>query len=531
MRFLKVSALGALACLLTLSAGSAQAASLTRAPYLQRVGQDTALIAFRLDESCTPEVHYGIQGAVDQVARTGQGGRIHAIELKGLKPGTEYTYEVDACGTRIPRKHFRTAPVEGTRHVHFVTVGDFGTGGTREKNVAASMRAQQPELFIALGDNAYEAGTEDEIQNNLFKPLADLISEVPFFPVAGNHEYVTNQAQPYLDNLYLPTSPSGGERYYSFDWGFVHFVALDSNCAVGLASNDRCTLAAQRAWLEQDLAQSRAPWKIVYMHHPPWSSGDHGSQLTVRREFGPLFEQYGVDLVLTGHDHNYERSKPMIGDRVATGSEKGITYLVVGGGGANLREFSTEKQDWSVLRNNTVHGFLDVDVKEGTLSAKLMTPEGSVVDSFTLTKQLPPEPPKAFTVVVEGQRGTAPLHTLFRAELPSSGLSVRWDFGDGSAGQGSEVKHIYSKPGQYTVTATASRGSTSLTSTAEVTVSASSGSSPPGNTQPPVSSTPPESSSGVSGDANSSGCSSVAAGALLPFGALVLTGFLRRRRR
>lgn len=530
MHFSKVTALGALACWLALSAGVSQAATLTRAPYLQRVGQDSALVAFRLDEGCTPEVHYGIQGTVDQVARSGEGGRIHAIELKNLQPGTEYTYEVEACGTRTPLKHFRTAPPADTRHVHFVAVGDFGTGGNRERDVAASMLARQPELFIALGDNAYEAGTETELQHNLFEPLADLISEVPFFPVSGNHEYVTNQAQPYLDNLYLPTSPSGGERYYSFDWGFVHFVGLDSNCAVGLASNDRCTLAAQRAWLEQDLAQSQAPWKIVYMHHPPWSSGEHGSQLTVRREFGPLFEKYGVDLVLTGHDHNYERSKPMIGDRVAAGAEKGIPYLVVGGGGANLREFATSKPEWSVLRNNSAYGFLDVDVTEGTLSAKLLTLDGSVLDSFTLTKQLPPEPPKAFPVVVEGQRGTAPLQTLFRAELPSSALNVRWDFGDGATGEGAQVKHLYSQPGQYTVTATASGGSTSLTSTTQVTVSASSGNSTPGPPQPPVSSTSPEVSSGVSGDASSSGCSAAPAGALLPFSALLLAGVLRRRR-
>jgi len=537
MHLSKVSALGALACALTLSAGASQAATLTRAPYLQRVGEDTALVAFRLDAHCTPEVRYGTQGAVNLVARSGDSGRIHAVELTGLTPGTEYTYEVDACGTRTPQKRFRTAPPPGTRHVHFVTVGDFGTGGTREKAVASSMLTRRPELFIALGDNAYEAGTEEEIQRNLFEPLANLLAEVPFFTVAGNHEYVTNQGQPFFDNLYLPTSPSGGERYYSFDWGFVHFVGLDSNCAVGLSSNDRCTLAAQRAWLEQDLAKSQAAWKIVFFHHPPWSSGDHGSQLTVRREFGPLFEKYGVDLVLTGHDHNYERSRPMIGDREAGSGEKGITYLVVGGGGANLRAFASGQPAWSALRNNKAHGFLDVDVTEGTLTAQLMTPEGAVVDSFTLTKQLPPqEPPKGFSVIVEGQRGVAPHQALFRAELPSPDLSVRWDFGDGATGEGAEARHTYAQPGQYTVTATASAGDGSITSTAQVSVAAPSGTSGPGASQPPVASNPPGPpssgvSSDVSGDATSGGCSTVPVGALLPFGALVLAEVLRRRRR
>ena len=124
---------------------------------------------------------------------------------------------------------------------------------------------------------------------------------MPLFPTPGNHEYVTNQGQPYLDNFYLPANnPEGTERYYSFDWGPVHFVSLDSNCAIGLASPDRCTLAAQKSWVAQDLAATQRPWKVAFFHHPPWSSGEHGSQLTMRREFGPLFEQYGVDLVLTG---------------------------------------------------------------------------------------------------------------------------------------------------------------------------------------------------------------------------------------
>jgi hypothetical protein len=271
-------------------------------------------------------------------------------------------------------------------------MGDFGTGGKVQSQVAEAMRARQPELFVTLGDNAYSSGTEQEFQSNFFEPMTALLAEVPLFATPGNHEYVTNQGQPYLDNLYLPTSPSGGERYYSFDWGHVHFVALDSNCAIGLASPERCTLAAQRKWLEADLAASEAAWKVVFFHHPPWSSGEHGSQLKMRREFTPLFEKYGVDLVLTGHDHNYERSHPLKGEAVASSGARGIAYLVVGSGGASLRDFETSKPSWSAMRNNRDYGYLDVEVEEGRLSARLLTPSGAVVDSFTLTKELPPLP-------------------------------------------------------------------------------------------------------------------------------------------
>jgi uncharacterized protein (TIGR03382 family) len=539
MRFTKVPALGALAAALTLTASAAQAVPLTRAPYLQRVGPDTAMVAFRLGEDCTAEVRYGAQGAPNQVAPSRDKGRIHAVVLTGLTPGTEYTYVVDACGNQTSPKTFRTAPVPGTRRVHFAAVGDFGTGGNAQQEVAASMLSHQPELFIAMGDNAYASGTEAELQNNLFIPMADLLAKVPFFAVAGNHEYVTNQSQPYLDNLYLPTSPSGGERYYSFDWGHVHFVGLDSSCAIGLASKERCTLAAQKAWLEKDLAASQADWKVVFFHHPAWSSGAHGSQLVMRREFGPLFERYGVDLVLTGHDHNYERTRPMVGDSVAAAGQRGVPYLVVGGGGAALRSLSKAAPAWSAVRNNKDFGFLDVTVEEGTLTAKLVTPNGKNADSFTLTKQLAPREkpqPSQLSVIVEGQQGVAPHQALFRAELPSStaaaSATVSWDFGDGQTAQGAQVTHLYAQPGQYTVTATANGGGSGMTATTQVNVVA--GTEAPVATPPqpaPGAPTPAPETPSLSGEEGASaGCSTAPMGALLPLGTLALAGLLRRRR-
>ncbi len=405
-------AFGAVVATLALAATTASAAQLTRQPYLQRVGQDTATVAFRLDASCVPSVRYGTRGATDLSVQSPDAGRIHAVVLNGLQPGTEYTYLVDACGARTSPVSFTTAPVPETRRVHFTAVGDFGMNNGDQRDVARAMLGRAPELFLALGDNAYESGTEAEIQNNLFVPMAPLLAQVPFFAVPGNHEYVTNRGQPYFDNLYLPTSPSGGEHYYSFDWGFVHFVAIDSNCAIGLASADRCTLAAQKRWVQEDLAASTAPWKVVFFHHPPWSSGEHGSQLLMRREFGPLFEKYGVDLVLTGHDHDYERTRPMLGNAEAPSGTPAPTYLVVGSGGASLRALGESRQpSWSALRNNGDHGYLDVTVEDGTLSAQLLTPTGKVVDSFSLRKTLPPLPtPPVYSppATDPGQPGTPP---------------------------------------------------------------------------------------------------------------------------
>jgi acid phosphatase type 7 len=539
MHLAKVPALGALAAALVMTTSVAHAATLTRFPYLQRVGPDTATLAFRVDSNCAAQVRYGTGGTTGQTARSADSGRIHAVVLTGLTPGSEYSYVVEACGVSTSPKRFRTAPVPGTRRVHFAALGDFGTGGSRQKEVAASMLSHRPELFIGMGDVAYESGTEEQIQNNMFAPMKDLLMEVPYFPVAGNHEYVTNQAQPFLDNLYLPTSPTGGERYYSFDWGHVHFVGIDSNCAIGLASKDRCTLAAQKAWVEQDLAQSKAAWKVAFFHHPPWSSGDHGSQLLMRREFSPLFEKYGVDLVLTGHDHHYERAYAMKGDAVASPGT-GIPYLVVGSGGANLREFATSKPSWSAVRNNTDYGYLDVDVVGGTLTAKLITPSGAAADTLTLTKQLPPEqtpsPSDALSLIVEGERGVAPHQALFRAQSSLSGATVSWDFGDGQTGEGPQLSHVYEQEGDYTVTATARAGSAQQTASAQVSVAPPGTSLPsPGSPQlPPTGPSIGVPGTGLPDDGSAEaagGCSTAPLSALFPLGALALAGLWRRRSR
>lgn len=365
--------------------------ALPRLPYLQSVGPTSAMVAFRTGVSCTPFVRFGLGADVSQTATATAAGWRHAVKLTGLTPGQTYSYVVEACGSVTGVRQFRTAPPAGTTRLQFTAMGDFGTGGSLQAQVLSRLAepGRAGELLVALGDNAYSSGTEQEFQDRLFKPMAALLRQVPLFPSLGNHEYVTNQGQPYLDNLYLPANnPAGTERYYSFDWGPVHFVALDSNCAIGLASPDRCTLAAQKSWVAQDLAATRQPWKVVFFHHPSWSSGEHGSQLAMRREFGPLFEQYGVDLALTGHDHNYERSKPMKGEGVAPSGTRGIVYVVVGSGGATLRSFPSSQPSWTAYRNNTDVGYLEATVNGGTLSARFLNPSGTVRDSFTLTKTL-----------------------------------------------------------------------------------------------------------------------------------------------
>ncbi|MGH2652579.1 MAG: metallophosphoesterase family protein, partial [Actinomycetota bacterium] len=142
------------------------------------------------------------------------------------------------------------------------------------------------------------------VTNRYFVPYAALLPERPFYLAIGNHDYDSGCAQPYLDNFCLPASAPGGERYYSFDRGNVHFVSADSNTIGGLPSG--CTsnpaFAAQLGWLDADLAASTAKWKIAFFHHPPYSDSNHGNNDDVQASFVPIFEARKLDLALAGHD-------------------------------------------------------------------------------------------------------------------------------------------------------------------------------------------------------------------------------------
>src|SRR4029077_8700527 len=148
--------------------------------------------------------------------------------------------------------------------------------------------------------------------------------------------------------------PEGDEDYYSFDAGNAHFVVLETNDPMAPGG-------AQATFLDQDLTASQAWWKIVVFHHTIYSSGTHhGSALTIRANVVPLLDKHHVDLVLMGHEHNYERTHPMLGDQVV-GEGQGTLYLTTGGGGADLSPVGTS--DFTAYSESALH-FVRVTVDE-----------------------------------------------------------------------------------------------------------------------------------------------------------------------
>ncbi len=187
---------------------------------------------------------------------------------------------------------------------------------------------------------AYGSGTFAQFQSNYFGLYAPLMSRLPFFLTPGNHDYETDNAAPYLAGNAAPVSNVPAAvlgRYYSFDWGDAHFVSLDSN----LMPTD--SASQMLAWLDSDLAATGKYWKIVFLHHPPYPTGTHLNDpicALVQQNVTPIVERHGVQLVLSGHEHGYERSWPLAGGQRVDSSASGpsTTYVITGGGGQAMEE-------------------------------------------------------------------------------------------------------------------------------------------------------------------------------------------------
>jgi hypothetical protein len=258
--------------------------------------------------------------------------------------------------------------------LRFAVIGDYGNGRQNEADVAILIKRWNPDLIITTGDNNYPDGEADTIDENIGQFFHAFIhpykgsygagaQQNRFFPSLGNHDWHTAEVKPYLDYFTLP----GNERYYDFTRGPVHFFAIDSDSDEPDGADSD---SVQAAWLHAKLSASDSPWKVVYFHHSPYSSGKHGPKERMQWPFA----DWGADVVISGHDHTYERI-----------SRDGILYFVNGLGGAGRYDFKDIVQG-SQVRYNADHGAMLVEASWEVLRFQFINRQGSVVDKFELTK-------------------------------------------------------------------------------------------------------------------------------------------------
>jgi uncharacterized protein (TIGR03437 family) len=234
-----------------------------------------------------------------------------------------------------------------------------------------------------MGDIAYYQGSFEQFQNEYFRPYAPMMRRAPFFPSPGNHDYETQNAAPYLALHALPSEdvPAADRgRYYSFDWSNVHFVSLDSNLPLTRAAGG---LGPMLDWLDADLRRTRQFWKVVYFHHPPYAAGPNENDplsILARQHIVPIVEKHGAQLVLAGHEHSYQATRPMRGGEVVEPGT-GTVYVTSGGGGASL--YAVYPRPF-IAFGESAHHFIRAEVQGAKMTLRAIRVDGQEIDTVNL---------------------------------------------------------------------------------------------------------------------------------------------------
>ena len=408
-------------------------ASVSRGPYQQMGTPDSVVVRWRTFAASDSCVRYGtVAGSLTSSACLPASVTDHVVPVTGLLADTKYYYSVGSSTTTqegdTANHFFVTSPEVGTPKATRMWI--LGDSGTADSNAAAVRDAflsvvggQSPDLWLMLGDNAYNDGTDSQYQNAVFNMYPTVLRNSVLWPTLGNHDgHTANsslQSGPYYDIFTLPAAAqagglsSGTEAYYSFDYGDIHFVCLESY------ETDRSAGGAMMTWLAADLADNLANWTIVFFHHPPYSKGSHDSDVEtelvqMRANALPIMEAAGVDLVLSGHSHSYERSflldghygvsgtlTPAMKLDAGDGREAGTGAYQKPGGGPAPNEGavyvvagSSGQADADTLDHPAMHvsmavlGSMIIDVDGDRLDAQFIDDNGDVLDSFTIEKPL-----------------------------------------------------------------------------------------------------------------------------------------------
>ncbi|MBI5168665.1 MAG: metallophosphoesterase [Candidatus Eisenbacteria bacterium] len=415
----------------TLLADTANVAR-TRGPYLQNATPSEVSVRWRTAAPLVGRVSVGPAGGPylwtydEASARTE-----HEVRVTGLAAGARYAYSVHGASeppeSVSEARTFGTPPLAGADvPVRLWAIGDSGYGtlpGQQVRDAWLSWSGSHREdLWVLLGDNAYTTGTDAEYQSGLFDEYPLTLARSPLWSTRGNHDLLyAGASNDYYDLFTLPTEgecggvPSATEAWYSFDWGPVHFVCLDSE------GSDRAKGSPMLQWLRVDLAATTQPWVVGFWHHPPYTKGSHdsddpldsgGRMRDMRENVLPILDSLGVDLVLGGHSHSYERSALLrehygtsgtlapsmladAGDGRADGAgpyrksagrprpREGVVYAV-NGSAAQVSGGTLDHP--AMIASLNVLGSMVVDVVGARLDARFLDATGVVRDSFSIVK-------------------------------------------------------------------------------------------------------------------------------------------------
>ncbi len=472
-------------CVSVLAISESEAQTVTRGPYLQFPTSSSMKVMWRTDSATPSRVYYGatLATVMDNQVDIATAETDHTVNITGLDAYTEYYYAVSDGSTVLAgadnNHRFKTSPVIGTvQPIRAWVIGDFGKGNAKQMDVKEAfldhIGDDMPDMWLWLGDNAYDDGTDEEFGNKVFGTTygyGEIFPRMPFMPTPGNHDYgsvlnIVTGADPlthdgpYFDIVDVPTNgeiggvPSGHELFYSFDYGNVHFMSLNSE--VGSVLNGSWDWTGVNPfglntfngspltdWIHADLQANDKPWVVAFVHQPPHTDGSHSSEQfyevymrAIRENINPILESYGVDVLLAGHSHVYERSylingfygsmasfnpavhvvdgssgKPSDGTpyiKYFDGPEPNVGTLHIVQGNSGSSETDAPLQHPAMYFGHgcdTCVGSTMIEAYGDTLSGYYLTKDGEILDNWTIIK-------KAYPTGIDEATNGAPVSDL-----------------------------------------------------------------------------------------------------------------------
>jgi len=412
--------------------------SLVRGPYLNLGTPSSTVVKWRSTSAEVGVLKYGTSPSNLSLSLTEDSAVInHEVNVIGLQPSTKYYYSIGTGNTFYTTADtsyfFKTSPASGTApDTRIWVIGDFGNGSKATLDVKngfmKNYRDKHTDLWLWTGDNAYGDGTDSQYQEKVFQVYPEVFKNTTVWPCPGNHDYGSVNllnSGPYYDIFTMPKAgeaggtPSGTEVYYSYDYGDIHFLSLNSEDLVGIINNTTTFMQ----WLRQDLQNNTKKWVIAYWHQPPYTKGTHDSddnfsrsELT-RKNINPILEEFGCDLVLGGHSHGYERSyliknhfgkstsfifannllngtngklkdgTPYVKYLAGAKKNHGTVYAVVGCSGQKGSGNDPLNHPAMFMSTEDYHGSMVIDISGNNLHARFIDTLGAVLDEFNIVKE------------------------------------------------------------------------------------------------------------------------------------------------
>lgn len=407
--------------ILAMSATAGAAPKMLKGPYLQDLAPESITVMWQLDEAKPGTLV--VMGPGGEKTIQVEPARIAEARVEGLSPSSRYRYRVDVEGTTWEGEFATAPPVGKDIPFSFIVVGDTRYGMGPHRRVVERMAQDVPDFILGTGDMVDDGSRQDQWQD-FFDVENNLLRNNVYFPAVGNHDRQGRgrTADTYRAYFSVPENGNETERYYAFTYAASRFLVLDSNIY-------SFALTDQTAWIERELIAARQDTDIkhifVVMHHPPYSISLHGGAKDLRDRWTPLFSQYQVSAVFSGHDHVYTRAEA-----------DGVRYFVSGGGGAPLypKRPRDPVDSAAVKRFERVFHYLRINVTGPRVEITAIRADGTTIETTTWTdaSRTKPEEPKPPVVAATGTP-PAPAPVAKPAAVASESNTGLW-FGIGGVG-------------------------------------------------------------------------------------------------